>query len=382
MRTRRASRSRAAWAGRLAACVLVLALAAALAPREGRGSPYIDVQVSIKVIRNPANGSRPPIDPPGVIPLSDGKIAQMFAVADDSLMSSFWRGYRYVIYEVVDVGTPCTSCNTSNPSFWYNTSFNPEDPVDSLTLFQNAAVGNPSYAWRPNAINVYFNGQGDGGVCSFPGRDVVMFGSRVFNPAYRYAFAGGIFTHEIGHYFNLLHTHDSQPGCPDGTPAECSSCGGGDDDVTDTLLDRFCFGGIGWTWLDVAHRNYGSLWGDTPQQHAAVDNTFYNNMSYHNGGLAYGQFVDYLRTEGQLDRWTDAAKIPRAAVRTGRTWFACVGCSGTGSSTSPMSLAQAQSQAQPGDIVLLRPGHYGMITPIQTPMTLRATRVGPATIGQ
>ena len=116
-----------------------------------------------------------------------------------------------------------------------------------------------------------------------------------------------------------------------------------------------------------------------------MDDTYYNNMSYHNGGFPYGRFVLYNLTEGQLDRWTDTADGVRSAVHGGRTWFVSStgSLSGSGSSTSEFRYVTQginAAAAGGGDIVLMRPGTYLLSSQLSKPLTLRATRKGPAVI--
>lgn len=373
---------------------LLGALATGLGAGPAAGSPYIEVRVSFKLVLHPVNGNRPLTAQN--TPVNDIDLQGMLDAANDSLLASYQRGYRFVMAEpAVEVGSPCPSgCPDTNPSFWYGALVY-GNGTDRMKEFEDDAKANPSaYAWRTNAINVYINqGQGNGGVSSFPfgsgnSHDIVVFGGTVFDATFRAAFPAGLLHHELGHYFDLQHTHNSQPACTDNTAAACSSCPGGDDGISDTLLDRFCtatasYDPPGWEWLDIAHNNYGAGWFATPSQIAAVNRTYYNNMSYHNGGFGYGHFVLYELSEGQLDHWADIANVTRSGVRSGRTWFVQVGAAGSGTSASPYgSLDQGVNAANAGggDIVLLRPGTYTRTNSLSTPVTLRATRSGTVVV--
>jgi len=378
-----------------AALVLAAAVAAAaLAVSAAAASPYIDIRVSFKIVKSPVDGSRP-LTAQGS-PITNADLQSMLDVANDSLQTSYWRGYRFVMSEPpVEVGSLCSTCSTTNPSYWFfPIIYDPNHGVDHMLEFETAAKNNTvAYAWRTNAINVYINvGQGNGGVSSFPvgsaSHDIVVFGGTVVDATFRPAFPGGLVHHELGHYFDLKHTFNSQPACVDTAAVSCAACPGGDDGISDTLLDRACGRGTGyalpgWEWLDIAHNNYGAAWLALPGQVAAVNRTYYNNMSYHNGGQPYGHIVLYELSEGQLDHIADIGKTYRSAVCSGRTWFVQVGGGGNGTSTTPYStLAQGVTAANAGggDIVLLRPGSYSTTVPINKPLTLRATRSGPVTI--
>ena len=105
-------------------------------------------------------------------------------------------------------------------------------------------------------------------------------------------------------------------------------------------------------------------------------------MSYHERfGLAD-------LSEGQLDRWSDAANSYRRGTVSGSTLnVAIVGSdanSGLISAAPKRTVASAVQAAQPsgGDIVLMRPGSYNERLTIRRPIALRATRLGAVTIGR
>jgi hypothetical protein len=362
-----------------------LGLAALLtiaAPTAG-ASPFVEVHFSVKVIRNPAGGARPPVDDadPGLL-LTDSHVQAMMLISNTLLNSPWWRGYRFVLDEIVDVGSPCASCPATNPSSWYAVPF-ADGATPTLEDFEDTAKANAAaFAWRSNAVNVYVNqGKGDGAVASFPppdprSNDVVMVGSRVFDPSYVIQFPAATFVHEIGHYFGLPHPNGSVNPCCD--PATCILDGDG---IGDTLPDGPCF-----TRDQLAVFNFGvpdaSL---TPYQRGLLDDIWTNNMGYLHPGQAYGQQIMDRRTEGQLDHWTDTANGVRAAVRSGRTWFVDPngGVFVGGTSTDPfvsVPLGIAAANAAGGDIVLIRPGTYSVSGQITKRVTLRATRRGAAVL--
>ncbi len=94
-------------------------------------------------------------------------------------------------------------------------------------------------------------------------------------------------------------------------------------------------------------------------------------------------------TPDQLDRMTDTSNGGRNNVATGFTRFVdhtsgCIfpnGSSGCSFLGGPYhSVGDGINAANPGDIVMVRPGNYNEPMTISKPLTLRATR-GDATIG-
>ena len=146
---------------------------------------------------------------------------------------------------------------------------------------------------------------------------------------------------------------------------------------SDTIFDSECL-----TINGMAQDNYNRvLMFLTPPELKLVEDTFYNNMSYHPG-------TNQVRlTELQLHKWTDFANGARLPVMGGRTRFvSTLGVnSGAGTvSTAPLrTVSYAAGVAAAGqDILLLRQGSYNEQLTINKALTLRATRNGWATIGQ
>lgn len=350
-------------------------IALGLGATPARASGSIDIRVSIKIILNPVDGTRPPVSP-GVA-VGELHLLFMTAFANANLLGPTGRGYRFIITEVEDIGTPCTSCTIGNPSLWYDAAFG--DNTTPLKSLEDQAKIDPDYLWRTNAANVYVNaGQGNGAISSFPppdprSNDITVVGAGCFAPGLVTGFAGGIFNHEMGHYFNLPHPNSSIDTC-----CNPSTCIGDGDGISDTVLDGPCF------LRDViAQANYGAVYANlTPVQRDSVDFGYWNNMAYlHPDQEPYGSTLLTLLTEKQMDRWTDTANDTRTGVRSGHTRFVCWGCGGTGTSASPMALTTAVSQSNAPDIVLLKQGNYPINPTWSAPMTFRATRLGPARIG-
>jgi hypothetical protein len=165
---------------------------------------------------------------------------------------------------------------------WFNV-----DVVANKGALDNAAKDNPGlYAYRNNAVNVYINGSATSGVCSFPNSDddIIFLGQNALPTTV---------IHEIGHFFNLCHTQGcSCNNCATG-PGQCDSPG--DDEIADTLRDVAC-----WDLNAIAQNNFGSPYASLSAfQQSQVDDVFFNIMSYHGTRDRF--------TEGQMDRWTEAA---------------------------------------------------------------------------
>ncbi len=385
--------ARRAWAPALAALLLAATASA---------GTTIGIRVSVKVILDPLTGQRP-LTAQGT-PITDSEIESMFTMANDTLFTTYQRGYRFVLTgPPQNIGSPCAICPVGNPSRWFAETFPEANAEGLLHDFEVLALNNATFGWDPTAVNVFINsGKGNGGISSFPFRSsgsnahhhVVFWGGTLVDDGFATAFPAAIAHHEIGHYFNLFHTHDGQPACVDTLSYLCSACEGAPvaaDSVLDTIEDRSCSltcpGCIsGWHTDELALHTYGVPFNQLgPAEAQVVLDTYENNMSYHNHVKPYGRAVNYRMTEGQLDRWADNANNVRHDVVTGRTRFAtsCPSCGGNGSSASPFgTVFAAHAAANPGDILLLRPGNYAETLLLTKPVTLRVPRTGTARIGQ
>lgn len=371
--------TRVRFAAHLVTAALLLAAAAAEA------SPYIEVRFSVKIIRDPATHARPPVNLAGAA-LTDLKLYGVFEVANDSLLATYSRGYRFTLAEIFDIGTCTAACDSSDPSFWSAATLTGDWDMKN---FERWAKLYPAFLWRSNMVNIYVNaGKGDGAVASFPppdprSNDVVFVGSRCFDPADSRAWAPALVHHEMGHYFSLPHPNGSIENCC--VPASCITDG---DQIEDTLPDGPCF-----TLDQISTHRYGQPFSgvDAAKQDSLL-NMFWNNMCYlhpdqkDDPGEGFGQILLPRLTEMQLDQWTDAANGIRAPVRTAKTQFvepqACGICPPpTGSSSDPYrSVPAALAGAGAGDILMLRPGTYTGPFTINQPVTLRATRRGVARV--
>lgn len=345
--------------------ILIAAAVAAMTPAELRAQGVITIRLSYKVVLNPADVSRPSA-------LTDANL-NTAVDAMNALYATYFRGYRFQIVEIINVGGVN---DTTGPSRWYNTNFFDNTNVGGQSQgsiwkdqMEAAARSQAAYRWNNNAINLYLTNGICGGICSFASENdniVIIGGCSAAN--------GALQLHELGHYFNLYHTQGRPCGnCTAGQTGVCHTIPG-DDEIADTLPDLAC-----WSQNNIAQnrfgRNYAQL---NAGEQNLVDDVFFNVMSYHPRLIRL--------TELQLDRWADTANGARAAVRDGTTIFARAGGPpGNGSSTQPVNSLTAGvnlAVARPGaDIVLLRPGVYNEQLTINTPVTLRATRQGPVIIG-
>jgi hypothetical protein len=320
----------------------------------------ITVNLSYKVVLNPADGTRPP-------GATDAAIDQA-VTGMNTLYQAYFRGYSFRrVDPITQVGG---RSDTTGPSQWYNTNFFASDGTTQRTRMEAAARSDARYAWNNNAVNIYLVNGICGGLCSFPTADnIVLIGG---------CSAGTASTqlHEIGHYFNLCHTQGCPCGCCGTGSGQCNTPG--DDGIADTLPDLAC-----WSRDQIAQNSFG---GRTyaqlnPSEQSQVDNVFQNLMSYHGTTCGNGGSQTRL-TELQLDRWADANPNRLNATGGRRTRFVQVGANGSGSSTNPFgSVQNAVNASTAGDIILLRPGSYNEIITINRAVTLRVSRRGPVVIG-
>ena len=341
--------------------IFSLLVAAAFHAASAAQAQFIYIDLSYKVILNPAGGKRPSEDMNTSI---DSAIEGM-----NQLLATYYRGYRMRrIDPIRDVGG---RDDTTGPSQFYDTDFFADDGDYKKFLIQSNAIYNPGpYAWNEDAVNIYINNGHPGGICSFP-KDffsddhIVIIGAP-------YDSNSALQLHEIGHYFNLYHTQGQD--C-----AGCDDCAGPESDsIDDTLADRAC-----WNWGDIARYSFANYPNLSPNQSNQVDNTYFNIMSYHGARTRL--------TELQLDRWTNAAIFDRDHVTSGRTWF--VDRNGTPPPGIPpewwrnsslfrwTTVRDGLTYADDGDILLIRPGAYNETMTITKAVTLRATRQGPVSIG-
>jgi hypothetical protein len=362
---------------RLIFYVIATILLTAALPSPSKAQGVINIRLSYKVILNPADGTRPILT--GATQVTDADI-NTAVNAMNMLLQSYFRGYRVQLVEIIDIGG---MGDTTGPSRWYNTNFFANDGGEMKNQMEAAAGSDARYRWNANAINIYIVNGFCGGLCSFAhdNENIILVGGCSAN-------SGAVQLHEIGHYFDLCHTQGCACGCgPCGTCSVGTNCTTpGDDGIADTLPDLACWGAN-----DIARNSFGHFYIElTPDQQNQVDNVFQNLMSYHGTCCSVGGSQTRL-TELQLDRWADIERAqPRVAVCDGLTLFVdpngFTGRGFPGHSEYPYDKVEIAVQGAANYngfpvILMLRPGAYNEQFTISTPVTLRATRRGPAVIG-
>lgn len=352
-------------------------------PSNSRAQGVITIRLSYKIVLNPADGSRPILT--GTTTVSDADITTAIN-GMNALLQTYFRGYR--VQRVDPITSVGGMGDTTGPSRWFNTNFFGKDGDDLKNQMEAAAMSDARYRWNPNAINLYVVNGFCGGLCSFPGQgNIILVGGCSAN-------SGAVQLHEMGHYFSLCHTQGCNCGCGPcgGCPSSAGCTAPGDDGMADTLPDLAC-----WTQDQIARNSFGLPYAQlSPAQQSQVDNVFFNLMSYHGTCCSSIGGAQTRLTELQLDRWADIASTNtggRLGVCDGVTIFVqpnAVARPGfRGLSTNPWPTIQAaQDDAanylrnlRLGSILILRPGAYNEQLTLNTPMTLRATSQGPATIG-
>lgn len=322
--------------------LLALSLAASRAMRAD-----IEVRLSVKFIRD-WDGNWPGPAPTNNTDISTNQTFDAEVAHGNQVLRATGRGYRLRVVEYEPVRPSIPPGQSSQ--YWFNL-----DARTNRATIETAALQDPvTWKWNPNAINIYVNNTSSG-QCSLlaSGGNAITLGA---------AIEGGTVVHEVGHFFNLLHTHVGDQDCDTNPPPVL----GDGDGLAATVPDFHCF--------DTREALLAAL---PPELQAAVDTSWRNVMSYHKAE----QLLD-----DQMDIWTSFANVSRLYACSGRTRF--VAPDGWDDQEGLLSFAPLATLiralslvATPGDVILLRTGTYettplGMIT---TPCTLRATR-GPVTI--
>lgn len=236
------------------------------------------------------------------------------------------------------------------------------------------------WRWHENAINIYVNGSGSG-QCAFVGDGLsISLGQRIFSR--------GTVLHEVGHFFNLRHTHIGDGGENTNPPGEnpprafATTDMKDGDGLTETLADnpnvstkdQFCNAWFGVPYVRPSNPNLPFA---STAERAQVDATMENVMSYHD---------ENILLPVQMDIFTYPANVERLRFCNGRTWFLANDgnneAAGNSATTPRATLEKGiQSITTPNDVILLRNGNYTAPPggTISTQCTLSATR-GPVTV--
>ncbi len=236
-----------------------------------------------------------------------------------------------------------------------------------------ALAATQTWAWNPNAINIYVNNSSSG-QCSFVGSGTsISLGGSI---------GTGTVLHEIGHLFDLRHTHaldySTNTNPPANTPPGPFTAADlmDGDGFVETANDNPNISNKNQLCQALFGKNYNGAT-TTDAERATVDSAYENVMSYHNEATLLSV---------QMDKWTLNANAARLPFCQGRTWFVANGgddeAEGTSAATPLATVASALSKVTiSNDVVLLRAGSYA--TPaggtIAIPSTLTATR-GAATL--
>jgi hypothetical protein len=333
-------------------CLLTASLATARAD--------ITVQVSVKFIHNndPANTR-----PSGGIGTVAGFGAEI--TYGNAVLDATGRGYSLNVVEYLDIQPPPPAGQSSG--YWYTLAAR----ANRQTIESAALAAQAVWRWNPNAINIYVNNSSSG-QCSFVGTgSSISLGGTV---------STGTVVHEIGHIFNLAHTHAGDYTTNNNPPSGvfvASDLQDGDslvetanDNPNISTNDQLSQALFGVPYNQPAAPPNAPF--ATPAQRAVVDSAFQNVMSYH---------TEAVLLSVQMDLWTLNANGARLPFCNGRTWFVANGGNdGAAGNAATLPLATVSSGvshvSSDTDIVLLRNGSYAAPVggTISKPCTLRATR--------
>jgi len=347
-----------------------LALLALLLP----AAADIEVRLSVKFIQHP-NGAVPMYPNPSwtgaSVDITNYTGFEVEVQRGNQILAASGRGYRLraLSYAYIQPTIP----NGQPQDYWYNIDARKNRAVIETAGLNDYLNGPNTWQWDTTTINIFVNNSSSG-QCSFVGNgQSISLGGTV---------GLGTVLHEIGHFFNLSHTHSGDPVRMGWVAPNPLSSGLGDGDgLGETPPDHPFY-----TQDQLSTANFGANYAAlTAAQQAAVDNTFLNVMSYHQED----RLLDI-----QMDHWAWNANIARSYFCNAFTVFVAPGgydppfiaADGGLHANAPLAtmdraLFHVSSHATaPNDVILFNSGTYtAPAGVINTPCTLRATR-GPVTL--
>ena len=352
--------------------LLLLTLLAVALP----ASADIEVRLAVKFIQHP-NGAVPMFPFPGW-GASNANITNYTGFEAEvqrgnGILAATGRGYRLRAVSYAYLQPPIPAGQPQD--YWYNIDARANRAtIESAALGDYLFNGPNRWDWDVTAINVFVNNSASG-QCSFVGNGLSISLGGTVSP--------GTVLHEIGHFFNLSHTHGGDPTCNDaaGNPNPIGPPSDGDG-LAETLPDNACYTTRDQLSMGNYGVNYAAL---NATQQAAVNDTWFNVMSYH----AEDRLLDI-----QMDHWAWNANLDRHWFCDGYTVFVAPWGSdpflqGPGNGLQANAPLATMGSALFGvslrspattDVILFNGGTYtapaGLIT---TACTLRATR-GPVTL--
>jgi hypothetical protein len=316
------------------------------------------VRLSVKFILKP-DGTRPADGNIGTTAGFDAEITR-----GNQILAATERGYRLQVVEYLDIRPPVPGGQASD--YWFNLPAR-----ENRRFIESAAMADQAtWRWNLNSINIYVNNSSSG-QCSFVGDGgAITLGNDV---------GTGTVLHEVGHFFNLKHTHAGDYADNPSTPPFTASDLQDGDGLSETASDNPNISNHDQLSQALFNRVYSAA---SAAEQSVVDTAYENVMSYHN---------ENSLLPDQMDIWTFWANSFRNGFCSGRSWVVdrnngCIFHDGN-SLCFPVLLSgpftvvgDGVNSAQSGDIVLIRAGHYNEPMTINKPVTLRASR-GSVTIG-
>ena len=309
----------------------------------------ITVRLSVKFILNTSGAY-----PSGNIGTNTGFQAEVDR--GNSILATTGRGYRLQVVEYFGIQPPAPA--GSNANYWFTLPARANRANIEAAALASQAV----WRWNGNTINMYVNGSSSG-QCSFVGSgSSISFGGSV---------GPGTVLHELGHIFNLRHTHTNDY-TNNTNPLIFTLADLADGDgLVETAFDNPNITNNNQLCVALFNKAYTNA---SAGEQAVVDSAYENVMSYHNENVL--QSV-------QMDIWGQNANGARLFSCSGRTWFVANGGSDGNSGDNAGSpfetlLHGLSSVGNGDDVVLLRAGNYNSPANgvINTRCTLSATRGG------